>query len=80
MEPLIKLSKGVTKAFFLTSRYNANLRDARKFGVKKTTASGGGMGMIYFIIFACYALAFWYGSKLVREEEHYTAGVMLTVR
>ena len=38
------------------------------------------MGVIYFIIFACYALAFWYGSKLVREEEHYTAGVMLTVR
>ncbi|ELU12562.1 hypothetical protein CAPTEDRAFT_117973, partial [Capitella teleta] len=60
-------------------RYNDNLAIAKKFGVKKTTASGGGMGMIYFIIFACYALAFWYGSKLVREEEHYTAGVMLTV-
>lgn len=60
-------------------RYNANLADARKFGVKKTTASGGGMGVIYFIMFACYALAFWYGSKLVREEEAYTAGVMLTV-
>ena len=60
-------------------RYNANLSDARKFGVKKTTASGAGMGVIYFIMFACYALAFWYGSKLVREEEAYTAGVMLTV-
>ena len=35
------------------------------------------MGLIFFIIFCCYALAFWYGSKLVREDDAYTPGVML---
>ena len=38
------------------------------------------MGLVFFIMFACYALAFWYGAKLVREEpENYTPGSMLIV-
>uniref|UniRef100_X2B039 Bile salt export pump n=1 Tax=Capitella teleta TaxID=283909 RepID=X2B039_CAPTE len=61
-------------------RYFSNLDDAKKAGVKKGAIGGGGMGVIFFIIFSCYALAFWYGSKLVREEEAYTPGVMLIVR
>ena len=36
------------------------------------------MGLVFFIIFAVYALAFWYGAKLVREDD-YTAGRMIIV-
>ena len=50
-----------------------------RFGIKKGIISGGAMGLIYLIIFCTYCLAFWYGSKLVREEEAYTPGVMLIV-
>ena len=54
--------------------------EAKKSGIKKGLIAGGGMGVVFFIMFACYALAFWYGAKLVREEpENYTAGTMLIV-
>ncbi|XP_030436663.1 bile salt export pump [Gopherus evgoodei] len=36
-------------------------------------------GYIWFIIFLCYALAFWYGSKLVLEEDEYSPGTLLQV-
>ncbi|MEE6489516.1 hypothetical protein FKM82_015600 [Ascaphus truei] len=36
-------------------------------------------GYMWFIIFLCYALAFWYGSKLVLEEEEYSPGNLLQV-
>ena len=51
-------------------------------GIKKAAVSGG-MGIVFFFMFASYALAFWFGAKLVREdyyESHgYTAGRMLIV-
>ena len=59
-------------------RYSKNLKQAKDFGIQKGLIAGGGMGMFFFIIFAVYALAFWYGGKLVREED-YTPGRMLTV-
>lgn len=60
-------------------RYVANLKDAEAFGIKKSAIAGLAMGMIFLIIFCTYALAFWYGSKLVREDDAYTAGRMLIV-
>lgn len=36
-------------------------------------------GYMWFIIFLSYALAFWYGSKLVLEEEEYSPGTLLQV-
>ena len=41
--------------------------------------NGAGMGAVFLVIFAVYAMAFWYGSKLVREDDNYTAGNMLIV-
>lgn len=38
------------------------------------------MGSVFFVIFAVYAVAFWYGSKLVREDPDYGVGNMLIVR
>ena len=59
-------------------RYDANLKDAKSFGIRKGIANGLGIGFIYIVFFGAYALAFWYGSKLVREDD-YTAGKMLIV-
>jgi len=59
-------------------RYTKNLGSAKAYGIRKGLASGAGMGFFFFVIFGTYALAFWYGGKLVREED-YTPGRMLTV-
>lgn len=59
-------------------RYNRNLFDAKDFGIQKGVISGAGIAFVFFVIFAMYALAFWYGGKLVREED-YTPGQMLIV-
>lgn len=38
------------------------------------------MGIVWLIIFGCYALGFWYGGKLTRDEpENYSIGKMLVV-
>lgn len=54
--------------------------EAKDFGVKKAISTNMSMGLTQFIIFATYALAFWYGTKLsVDEPENYTIGRVLTV-
>lgn len=60
-------------------RYSVNLEAAKSHGMKKGLMGAIGMGFVFFIIFAVYALAFWYGSKLVREDPAYTVGRLLTV-
>ncbi|CAN0362630.1 unnamed protein product [Lampetra fluviatilis] len=61
-------------------RYNKNLHDASTMGMKKAVATNLSFGLTQFIIFGSYALAFWYGTKLVIEEpENYTIGRVLIV-
>lgn len=36
-------------------------------------------GYMWCIIFLSYALAFWYGSKLVLEDDEYSPGTLLQV-
>uniref|UniRef100_A0A8C2E097 Bile salt export pump n=1 Tax=Cyprinus carpio TaxID=7962 RepID=A0A8C2E097_CYPCA len=36
-------------------------------------------GYMWFIIFLCYALAFWYGSSLVVDTQEYSPGTLLQV-
>ena len=59
-------------------RYTRNLEDARDLGVKKGIVNGLGMGIIFFIIFGSYALAFWYGTQLILNEG-YTPGDLMIV-
>lgn len=62
------------------SRYEKNLVEAKNFGVKKAITTNVSMGLTQFIIFATYALAFWYGTKLsVDEPQNYSIGKVLTV-
>lgn len=61
-------------------RYTVNLADAKSFGQRKGLMGAIGMAIVFFIIFAVYALAFWYGAKLIREEpENYDVGNLLIV-
>ncbi|KAK6964304.1 ATP-dependent translocase ABCB1, partial [Biomphalaria glabrata] len=60
--------------------YASNLTEAQNYGVKKGFTNGASMGFIWFVIFCCYGLGFWYGGTLVREEKDvYTVGKMLVV-
>ena len=62
-------------------RYGEHLVDARDFGIKKGTINGLSMGVVFCVMFCSYGLAFWYGSKLTRDEpENYSPGNVLIVR
>ena len=54
--------------------------DAQSYGIKKAAYEGGAMGLVNFIIYGVYALAFWYGAKLAREEpDDYSGGNVMIV-
>lgn len=68
------------------NRYKANLIDAKNINIKRGFFSGLGFGLLWFFIYASYALAFWYGVGLVIDQRGwgaddiiYTPGVMFTV-
>ncbi|XP_065439362.1 ATP-dependent translocase ABCB1-like isoform X3 [Chrysemys picta bellii] len=62
------------------AKYDVNLENARKVGVKKSITTYTSMGFTEFILFGAYALAFWYGTKLtVEEKENYDLGCVLIV-
>ncbi|NWZ33446.1 ABCBB protein, partial [Brachypodius atriceps] len=60
-------------------RYDKNLVFAQHWGIRKGIIMGLFTGYIWCIIFLSYALAFWYGSKLVLEEDEYSPGTLLQV-
>ncbi|KFQ16908.1 Bile salt export pump, partial [Merops nubicus] len=60
-------------------RYDKNLVFAQHWGIRKGIIMGLFTGYMWLIIFLCYALAFWYGSKLVLEQEEYSPGTLLQV-
>ncbi|NXQ65649.1 ABCBB protein, partial [Quiscalus mexicanus] len=60
-------------------RYDKNLVFAQHWGIRKGMIMGLFSGYMWCIIFLSYALAFWYGSKLVLEEEEYSPGILLQV-
>ncbi|KAK7110228.1 ATP-dependent translocase ABCB1-like isoform X2 [Littorina saxatilis] len=61
-------------------RYHENLGQAKSFGVKKGFSSGLSMGFVWLVIFGAYALGFWYGGKLTRDEpDTYSVGKMIIV-
>ncbi|KAM9710017.1 bile salt export pump [Menidia menidia] len=60
-------------------RYDRNLVDAQNWGVKKGSIIGVFQGYLWCIIFLCYALAFWYGSKLVIDTKELSPGSLIQV-
>lgn len=61
------------------TRYEKNLEDAKKIGIRKAMTANISMGFAFLLIYASYALAFWYGTSLIIEGESYTIGSVLTV-
>ncbi|XP_060104425.1 ATP-dependent translocase ABCB1 [Heteronotia binoei] len=59
-------------------RYHKNLEDAKNLGIKKAITANISMGFAFFLIYASYALAFWYGTSLILYEG-YQIGIVLTV-
>ncbi|TRY82938.1 hypothetical protein DNTS_008431 [Danionella cerebrum] len=60
-------------------RYDHNLISAQQWGIRKGLIMGFFTGYLWFIIFLCYALAFWYGSSLVVDTQEYSPGTLLQV-
>ncbi|KAH0777017.1 hypothetical protein KY290_008428 [Solanum tuberosum] len=58
--------------------YNKSLQKAYKSGIHEGLANGLGLGLSQFILFCNYALAFWYGGKMILEKG-YTGGSVLTI-
>ncbi|ETE63392.1 Multidrug resistance protein 1, partial [Ophiophagus hannah] len=62
------------------ARYDKNLEEAQSIGTKKTITTNISTGVSQFLIYGCYALAFWYGTKLtVDERDNYDIGTVLIV-
>ncbi|XP_027868031.1 ATP-dependent translocase ABCB1 [Xiphophorus couchianus] len=59
-------------------RYHKNLEDAKSMGIRKAISANIAMGFTFLMIYLSYALAFWYGSTLILNNE-YTIGSVLTV-
>ncbi|CAF0923947.1 unnamed protein product [Rotaria sordida] len=49
-------------------RYQKHLDEAKKYGIEKGAISGILTGILWFFIYCSYALGFWYGAKLIRDE------------
>jgi len=49
-------------------RYSISLKDASREGIRKAVMGGVTGGLFWLIIFGIFALAFWYGAKLTRDD------------
>ncbi|NXO70839.1 MDR1 protein, partial [Phainopepla nitens] len=59
-------------------RYHKNLEDAKRIGIRKAIIANISLGAAFLLIYASYALAFWYGTTLILTDD-YTIGKVLTV-
>lgn len=69
---------------FIFYRFSKQLEGSEKTGARRGLLSGIGGGVMWFIIYCCYSLAFWYGVALIlesREERNfeYTPAVLIIV-
>ncbi|KAM5568512.1 hypothetical protein ABKV19_016195 [Rosa sericea] len=60
------------------TKYNSSITKAYKSGVQEGLASGLGIGSVMLIIFCSYALAIWYGGKMILEKG-YKGGDVINV-
>ncbi|RID67758.1 hypothetical protein BRARA_D02827 [Brassica rapa] len=60
------------------NNYNKHLLTAYKAGVIEGGSTGLGLGTLFLVIFCSYALAVWYGGKLILDKG-YTGGQVLNI-
>ncbi|KAJ8553234.1 hypothetical protein K7X08_023912 [Anisodus acutangulus] len=54
---------------YLDEKYVESLENSGRLGARVGFAKGAGIGVIYLVTYATWALAFWYGSILVAKGE-----------
>ncbi|CAF2118380.1 unnamed protein product, partial [Rotaria magnacalcarata] len=64
-------------AAYESTRYEKHLRSAKISGIRKGGLNGVLMGIVWCMIFCTYALGFWYGAKLVREDNFSVGGILI---
>lgn len=52
----------------MSKRYNESLSAARNEGIKKAISTGVGLGSLFFFVYCCYSLAFYFGAKLLASN------------
>ncbi|KAJ8435231.1 hypothetical protein Cgig2_028417 [Carnegiea gigantea] len=60
------------------AEYNKAIVSAYKSGVHEGLAAGAGLGALMLVIFGSYALAIWFGSRMILQR-HYTGGTVISV-
>lgn len=67
-------------------RYNKHLIRAKTNNIKRCFFNSMSNGVLWFFVYSCYALSFWYGVGLIIEERRhpeeervYTPGNMIAV-
>lgn len=58
--------------------YSKSLISAYKSGIGEGLATGLGVGTFYSFVFYSYALAVWFGVKMIQEKD-YSGGDVITV-
>ncbi|SPO30387.1 probable Leptomycin B resistance protein pmd1 [Ustilago trichophora] len=62
----------------LVDLYDESNRQATRFGIKRSLFQGIGMGVFFFVIYSGYALAFYFGAKLLASG-HIQSGTVMNV-
>ncbi|KAJ8623580.1 hypothetical protein MRB53_032109 [Persea americana] len=60
------------------AKYDTSLKTAYKSSVQEGLAAGVGLGSVMFIVFGSYALAVWFGSKMILNKG-YTGGDVINI-
>ncbi|XP_068661614.1 ABC transporter B family member 4-like [Aristolochia californica] len=60
------------------NKYEKSLKTAYRSGVNEGLAAGLGYGAVMFVMFSSYALAVWYGSRMILNDG-YTGGDVINV-
>lgn len=60
------------------SSYHNSLNKAYHSGVQEGLVSGLSMGVFFFVFYSSYALAIWYGAKMILDHK-YTGGDVMNV-
>jgi ATP-binding cassette subfamily B (MDR/TAP) protein 1 len=63
----------------LVDLYNESNQETTKQGRKKAVVQGIGLGVFFFVIYASYSLAFYFGSKLLARGDLQSGTVMTVI-
>jgi hypothetical protein len=64
----VKTVASLNAEHYFANKYDANLREAQKAGVKQGIRSGLVSGGMFFFMYLMYAVGFWYSAELIAES------------